>query len=135
MAKPTNPFNEDPLGLLPKRPPLFGPDGAPMTQQRAAPIQQAAIDVAAHDLYGAWLAFHTGHPEVYRLLETLALELAHQGRKFGVKRIYEDARWDYKLPGSDREFKLSNSYTAYYARLLLERNPGLKGKLTIKTLA
>ena len=43
-----------------------------------------------------------------------------------MKQIFEVIRWEYDLKTTG-DFKLNNNYTAWYARLVMERNPSLDG--------
>jgi hypothetical protein len=80
----------------------------------------------------AFEEFHDGHPDVYKKL----LYYARQWRQrrgaesfCGIKALYERARWEMWFESLDDEPppKLANNHTAYYARLLMERNPDLSG--------
>jgi hypothetical protein len=74
-------------------------------------------------------AFHSEHPDVYRLFRRFALELAHTGReRGGAKAIMERIRWHFmtsSVGGCD--FKINNSFTSRYVRLLVEQEPALAG--------
>ncbi len=72
--------------------------------------------------------FHSQNPHVYQHLRQLALQLRNSGiQRWGIKALWEVCRYELVLrtSASAREFKLNNNYTAYYARLLMERNPEL----------
>lgn len=73
--------------------------------------------------------FHDEHPEVMRELATLALEARQRGaRRIGIKQLFEVLRWQRGMRTNDWSgFKLNNSYTAYYARVLEDWFPGLDG--------
>ena len=73
--------------------------------------------------------FHTEHPEVYSHLR----HFAYQWRKsrgpqshIGIKALFERVRWELslRLIGAP---KLNNNHTAFYARLLMDDNPELRG--------
>jgi hypothetical protein len=70
--------------------------------------------------------FHVRNPHVFEALERMAGEMASRGRKrIGVKMLVEVLRYEYYLETSDpnSEFKVSNNYTALYARLLIDTHP------------
>lgn len=71
--------------------------------------------------------FHTGNPRVYDVLVALARQwVASTGRtKLGIKTLYERARWEIALQTSDPDFKLNNNFTAFYARLIMDREADL----------
>lgn len=71
--------------------------------------------------------FHCENPHVYDLLVKLARDVKARGKgSYGMKAIYERARWFYNIEKGDREFKLNNNFTAYYARLIMENEPDLQ---------
>ncbi|OBK92620.1 hypothetical protein A5646_03325 [Mycobacterium sp. 1245499.0] len=82
-------------------------------------------------------AFHRDNPQVYTTLLRLAREWVAQtnGRKLGISALFERARWDLALATSDPEFKLNNSYRAFYARLLMHENPDLRGLFDLRVSA
>lgn len=70
--------------------------------------------------------FHQINPHVYGQFERLALDAFERGaRRIGVKAIAERIRWDVAVKTLGGEFKINNSLTALYARLLLHRHPKL----------
>lgn len=71
--------------------------------------------------------FHAANPDVYKVLVRLAREwVAATGRpKLGIKTLYERARWEIALNTGDADYKLNNNYTAFYARLIMYREPDL----------
>lgn len=71
-------------------------------------------------------AFHATHPHIYRELEARALALVGKGApRLGVKALWESMRYDAAVRSDDRPWKLNNSYTALYARLLIHHHPQL----------
>ena len=75
-------------------------------------------------------AFHAAHPEVYRELRRRAFLLQQRGwKRYSIKGIWEVMRFDFAMSWGRPSggFKLNNNYTAYYARLLMEREPELEG--------
>ncbi len=80
-------------------------------------------------------AFHRANPHVYEELRRLALEMRRRGvRRYGIKGLFEVLRWRYALQTRGDEFKLNNSYTSRYARLLMEREPELRGFFEVREL-
>ena len=73
-------------------------------------------------------AFHDANPKVYEELRRLALGLYYRGHKhFGVKMLIEQMRWMWYERTTDvQSFKLNNSYSAFYARLLMKQEPELQ---------
>lgn len=74
-------------------------------------------------------AFHIANPHVYAELREHALALRHRGRShYGIKALFEVVRFHRALDTTDKcsEWKLNNSYTALYARLLMANEPELR---------
>lgn len=71
--------------------------------------------------------FHAKSPEVYSTLVALARQwVAKTGRRrLGIATLFERARWELAISTSDPDFKLNNSYRAYYARLIMRAEPDL----------
>lgn len=79
--------------------------------------------------------FNRKNPHVYRELERLALVLwnTRQPPRIGVKMLWETMRYNIALKtDSTDEFKLNNNFHALYARLLVFRNPVLKGVVELR---
>ncbi|MDD5510457.1 MAG: hypothetical protein PHI12_06590 [Dehalococcoidales bacterium] len=84
--------------------------------------------------------FHNSNPEVYRLL----VRYAHEWRdarginaRIGMKALFERVRWEIGLRkrehhDGDKEFKLNNNYTAFYARFIMFNYPELKGMFALR---
>lgn len=90
-------------------------------------------------LYGSTIAerfedFDRSNPHVYRTLVRLAREWVEQTgrRKIGTKALFEVARWQIALATSDPDFKLNNSYTAFYSRLIMRREADLSGLFDLR---
>ncbi|OBI95586.1 hypothetical protein A5625_08160 [Mycobacterium sp. 1465703.0] len=71
--------------------------------------------------------FHADNPVVYDTLVRLAREwVARTGRhKLGIATLFERTRWEIALATNDPEYKLNNNWKAYYARLIMRREPDL----------
>ena len=78
------------------------------------------------DIERKFADFHAKNPHILAELERRAIRLLQVGaRRIGVKAIWESLRYDALIRTDTREWKLNNSYTASYARLLIDRNPQL----------
>lgn len=80
--------------------------------------------------------FHADNPHVYRELRRLSFELLDAGNEvISMAMLFEHLRFSH-LTSRDRssEFKLDNSYRAYYARLLMEREARLQGRFRLREL-
>ena len=72
--------------------------------------------------------FHAENPWVLRAYEKLAADWVARGHtRLGVKMLTEIIRWQYGRQTTGKQFRVNNSFTSRYARLMLERNPGWAG--------
>lgn len=80
-------------------------------------------------------AFHRENPHVYAALRSLALQMLSNGvRQYGIKGLFEILRWQFALQTNGEPFKLGNSYTSRYARLLVKNTPELEGFFEFREL-
>lgn len=74
-------------------------------------------------------AFHQSNPWIYNALVSLARDWKYQGHdRVGIKTLIEVVRWTYgrrTRRATDQKWKLNNSFTSRYARLIAEREPDL----------
>lgn len=67
------------------------------------------------------------NPNAMALFERFARQAVKAGEPIGVKALVERVRWEVKIHTQSADgFKLNNSHTAYLARDLAARVPGLK---------
>ena len=79
--------------------------------------------------------FHEANPRVYTLLVDYARRWrrANSSGTLGIDLIYALLRWDFSVTTTTpNKFKLSNNHKPYYARLIMEKNPDLKGLFVTK---
>jgi hypothetical protein len=93
------------------------------------PVEQPEASIAQR-----FARFHADNPQVYSMLVSLARDLrTRRPRKLGIKMLFEVLRWQYYVQtDTDEEYKLSNDFTAPYARLIMEREPDLQGAFNTK---
>ena len=73
-------------------------------------------------------AFIEQRPDVYDLLVRLARDVKRRGvSDYGMKAVFERARWHFRIEKGEADFKLNNNYTALFARRIMEREPDLAG--------
>jgi len=86
---------------------------------------------------GRFLAFHAAHPEVYRELHRLALELVERGwSHLGIGMLWETLRYQTMLgsrPEEDR-YRLNDHMRSRYVRLLIDQEPRLADVFETRTL-
>lgn len=80
-------------------------------------------------------AFHRANPwvfdEVIRLLEEARDDGA---RRIGVKHVFEVLRWKHRRRTRGDDWRLNNSFTSRYARLVAAVRPDLAGLLEFRVL-
>ena len=75
-----------------------------------------------------FLAFHEANPDVYNYLREFALVAKHSGyNHYSISSLFERLRWHYSIELRTEDFSLNNSYRSRYARLLMEKEPELRG--------
>lgn len=81
--------------------------------------------------------FHESNPQVYRLLVEYARKAKERGYfSYGIGALWEVVRWDnhLKFALSGVEPKMNNNYRSRYARLIMEREPDLRGFFHLREL-
>ena len=69
-----------------------------------------------------FIEYHRLNPHVYDMVKDLAYKAYWSGQKrTSMKRIFEVIRWETDLKTIGK-FKLNNTYTADYARLVMDKN-------------
>lgn len=79
--------------------------------------------------------FHSENPAVYEELIRLARQFRRKrpSAVIGMKMLYEVLRWNFFLATTtDEPYKLSNDFTPFYARLIMENEPDLKGIFNLR---
>lgn len=71
--------------------------------------------------------FHEKNPHVYQALRTVALWCLKNGKRMGMKAIYERVRWEFNIRTDGEPYKLNNDFTSMYSRLIMENEPQLDG--------
>lgn len=79
--------------------------------------------------------YHEEHPEVYRILVSLAREAKRSGiNEYSISAIFEVARWKFRISKTG-DFKLSNNYRSRYARLIMDHEDDLNGFFKTRELS
>lgn len=68
-------------------------------------------------------AFHEANPHVAHALELLAGQWLQTNSHVGMKALFERLRWESGIQTVGDAYRLNNSYTAFYTRLLIDRRP------------
>jgi len=72
----------------------------------------------------AWWEWHKKNPQVWNKFEEYTLEAIKTGRKhYSHWAIINRIRWNREIETNGGEFKISNDYISFYARLFHARHP------------
>jgi hypothetical protein len=87
-------------------------------------------------IYDRFVEYHGKNPEVYELFRRFAHQLWSRGfRKYSADAIIHQIRWTVALDrGPDEQFKISNNYVTWYARMLIHNEPQFKNFFSIREL-
>lgn len=97
------------------------------------PIRPIQMDPEA-TIAERFQAFHEANPHVYEALRDMALWLKDQGKRAGMKLLFEQLRWLSLIQTDGEPYKLNNDFTGRYARLIMEQEPQLDGYFEIREL-
>ena len=79
--------------------------------------------------------WHKANPMVWIYFERFALEAVKHGRKkISHWLIINRIRWEVNIVTTGEDFKISNDYIAFYARLWRALHPDYKDLFTIKRM-
>lgn len=81
--------------------------------------------------------FHRENPHVYRTLVQLARDFVNTtGQpKLGISMLFEAARWSLAMETKSADYRLNNSYRAYYSRLIQHQEPDLASLFELRSSA
>jgi hypothetical protein len=90
---------------------------------------------ATDDIKQKWWDWHKKNPHIWLEFQ----EQTHELIKSGVKKssawlVINKMRWDHAIKTSGDDFKISNDFIAYYARMFRAKNPDHQEFFTIKPL-
>ncbi len=82
-----------------------------------------------------WWEWHKENPQVWNNFEKYTLEAIATGRKhYSHWAIINRIRWNSEIETNGGEFKISNDYIGFYARLFHARHPEHKDFFRLKQL-
>ena len=82
-----------------------------------------------------WWDWHKKNPQVWDKFESYTLEAINSGRKkYSHWAIINRIRWHNEIETRGGDFKISNDYICFYARLFHARHPQYKDFFTLKPL-
>lgn len=82
-----------------------------------------------------WWAWHKKNPHVYELFERFTMNAINKGHtRLSAWLVVNRIRWETTVETSGSDFKISNDYIAYYARLFHALNPEYDGFFVTKKM-
>lgn len=82
-----------------------------------------------------WWGWHKANPHVYDMFERFALDAIQQGHThLSAWLIVNRIRWEVAMETSGDDFKISNDFIAYYARLFHANHKKHEGFFRTKKL-
>lgn len=82
-----------------------------------------------------WWEWHKKNPHVYELFEKFTFIAINKGHKrLSAWLIVNRIRWETSIETSGDDFKISNDFIAYYARLFVAYHPEYEGFFQLKRM-
>jgi hypothetical protein len=82
-----------------------------------------------------WWEWHKANPQVWQYFERFSMEAVAKGRKkISHWLIINRIRWEVNIVTTGEDFKISNDYIAFYARLWKAKHPQHKDLFTTKKM-
>jgi hypothetical protein len=83
-----------------------------------------------------WWAWHLENPHVYRLFKRFTFQalMKRRHKHLGAWLVVNRIRWETSIETTGEDFKISNDFIAYYARLFMAQHPEHKGLFRTKPL-
>ena len=82
-----------------------------------------------------WLDWHAENPQVYELFKRFTFEAIGRGHnRLSAWLIVNRIRWETTVETLGGDFKISNNFIAYYARLFMEEHPEYRGFFRTKAM-
>jgi hypothetical protein len=92
-------------------------------------------ELKLHDRKSEWWTWHKLNPDVWRLFERFTLQAISSGREhYSAWAVIQRIRWHTTVETSGSDFKISNDYIAFYARLFHVKHPEYDGFFRTKKL-
>jgi len=89
--------------------------------------------MARKDWATLFIKYHAENPHMWDAYQDAAADAFQYSDKFSTKLLNERIRWEArKIANTD--FKTTNSFTAYYARLLMWRFPQYMDSMVLKRI-
>ena len=98
-------------------------------------IQLDLYEPTIYQQFVEWIQTPFGREVANRFIR-IAWGVSQRGKCIGAKAIWERLRWHYTFRDDtgDGAYKLNNNYTAYMARLAIEKEPRLESVFHMRDL-
>ena len=91
--------------------------------------------IELHERKSEWWTWHKLNPDVWRLFERFTLQAISSGREhYSAWAVIQRIRWHTTVETSGSDFKISNDYIAFSARLFHVKHPEYDGFFRTKKL-
>lgn len=98
------------------------------TKPNFSQLQRDFFSKAKPDALDRFRQFHADNPHVYEALVALCRRARERGfETWSIKAAFEVLRWESYEPTTGEEYKLPNTFTALYARLIMQQEEDLAG--------
>jgi hypothetical protein len=88
----------------------------------------------ARIIYEQWKKYHIANPNFYELFGRFAREAMRTHSRIGARFIFERIRWYEQVEMGSTQYRVCNSFAAYYARLLMLDKPEFQSIFNTKPL-
>ena len=113
----------------------FTGDRRRMSYLESTDILTKSLKKSLHERKVKWWGWHKKNPLVYELFEKYTFDAIESGRKhYSHWAIINRIRWDREIETQGSDFKISNDYIGFYARLFHAQHPEHDGFFRLKQL-
>lgn len=90
---------------------------------------------ARDNLKVKWWRWHKANPHIYELFKKFTLQAIRSGHyRLSAWLIVNRIRWETTVETKGNDFKISNDYIAFYARLFMHDYPEFDGVFKVKNM-
>jgi len=83
-------------------------------------------------IHNEFIQHYRNNPQLWTAIVKYSLELQKARNRGGLRTVMERIRWDTMIGVGQKPYKISDRYTAYYARLLMWKYPVFRGFFRLK---
>ena len=106
-----------------------------MSYVESTNVLKESLEQSLEERKRKWWEWHKKNPMVYELFEKYTFNAIETGRQhYSHWAIVNRIRWDREIETQGGDFKISNDYIGFYARLFHARHPEYNGFFRLKPL-